>query len=232
MSRSSVVPVSELRDPGAFRLLRAEDLALDVFSPRTARRPAAAAAYALWHEIWLSTLRQLDGISYLDSNEFARQDRVLALTHEDRCVAVTGLRSLDRSTRIGQEDSYFRPWPCDVLDQLGPLLAISSNTVVAEDFRRARVERERGEPQRLSELTIALAVRWFLDSRIPEFVGVVRNDRRMDEIAATLGFRAIGRIKLHGEESDIMRLRHGTRPAFGREVEDVWARRRAEDDHG
>jgi len=205
-------------------VLRAAEIRLDIVTPRHERGPVVEAAYALWHAVWLSTFRELDGIEQLDSNEFTRQDEILVLTHRDRCIAVTGLRHLDRSSRIDREDSYFRPWPVEALERTGGAFMVSSNTVVAETVRRARVSSDGDESLRLSELVIALALRRFVASPFTELVGVARNGRKMDNVGAALGGRAIGRVVIHGEESDIVLFSRFTLPRFRPAVEDIWRR--------
>ena len=205
------------------------DIDLDRFSPRKAQGAVAEAAYELWHEVWLATFRQLDGVEHLDSNEFTKQDEILALSHAGPCMSVTALRSVDRSTRIGREDSYFREWPRDALQKIGTTLMISSNTVVAERFRRARVHSDGADAQRLSELVIGLALRRFAASKSEEFVGVARNDRKMDRVGSALRGRAIGRLILHGIESDIMLFSRHALPVFGPAIERIWSRRSDDD---
>jgi len=207
------------------KIVLASDVALDVFCPTKARGAVPDAAYELWHSVWLATFRHLAGASHLDSNEFTRQDEILALSHAGVCISITALRWIDRTTRIGREDSYFRPWPPDALQKIGPLLAVSSNTVIAETFRGARIQSDGAEPQRLSELIIGMALRRFAASKFHEFIGVARNDRKMDRVAAALGGKVIGRIIVHGIESDIMLFARSALPAFGPAIEEIWTRR-------
>jgi hypothetical protein len=191
-----------------------------------AEASVVAAAYEFWHDTWFRTLRQLDAIEHLASDDFARQDTILVLSHGGRCIAVTCLRWMNRSNGIGRDDSYFRTWPREALESIGPMVAITSNTAIAEDYRRARVECGDLPPRRLSEITLALAVRRFETTGLPELVGVARNNRKMDDVAAALGFETIGRVVMHGIDSDIMRLRRGKPREWGREVDRIWARRR------
>src|SRR5262249_9743240 len=206
-------------------LLRPSDIELHVLCPKTARGAVVAAAYDLWHEIWLNTFQQLDGVTHLDSNEFSRQDEILCLVHEGECISVSALRCVDLSTRIARDDSYFRPWPREVLAKVADHVAISSNTAICQRWRRARVCGDACEPQRLSEAIIALAPRRFAESTAAEFVGVVRNDRKMDRVARSLGFRAIGRLNVHGIDSDIVQLSRAALTAFDPTIERIWRRR-------
>jgi hypothetical protein len=82
----------------------------------------------------------------------------------------------------------------------------------------------RGEPRRLSEVTIALAIRRFAASPAEDFIGVTRNDRGMDRVAEALGCRAIGKLTLHGIESNIVCCPRFSLPVFDPEIEQIWRR--------
>jgi hypothetical protein len=102
-----------------------------LFRPRTSRHPMLRAAYELWRTEWQATLGELDGITRLHSDEFARLDEIGVLSVGQQCISLTGLRWLDFSLPMAKEDSYFQHWPEDVMRRLGRgLICITSNVVI------------------------------------------------------------------------------------------------------
>jgi len=218
-----------LRVPRVRRAVRAEEIEYRLLNPRGPASAPLSAAYAVWHEVWLSTLRELDGLKQLGSDEFTRQDEVGVIMHGEECVSVTGIRWLDLSQRMFMEDSYFSTWPSHCLDALrGRAVGVSSNTVLALDWRGGRIEptSDSAIPMAIKEATISLSLRRFMDSSAELFVGVARNNRSMERVANDLGGRRIGQIRLHGEDSDIMCWSRKDLLDLGPTVENLWSRGR------
>lgn len=219
----------------ARRIARVDSFDCHFFHPRTSRHPLARSAYELWRDQWQATLRELDGITRLHSDEFVRQDAIAVLSTEHRCVALSALRWLDLSQPIAREDSYFRAWPEEVVRGLGDaLVAISSNTIVHPDWRGALLEPSvcpPSEPQPLSTVIVALAIRRFLESSGECVIGVTRNDRSMNRVAASVGAVKLGQIELHGIESDLICIRRQAATPRSPVVDALWAKRYEEQSH-
>jgi hypothetical protein len=187
-------------------------------------------AYELWRDEWRATLSELEGITRIHSDEFVRQDEVSVLSIGARCVSITALRWIDLREPIGREDSYFQLWPDHTVQLLGEtLVGVSSNTLVHPEWRRARIEPEpgqQGEP--LSFVTVALAIRRFMDSEACSVLGVTRNDRSMNRVAAGVGAVKLGQTVVHGVESDLICITRAAARTRGPVIDALWERRHQE----
>jgi hypothetical protein len=203
-----------------------------LFKPRSSKHALARAAYELWRDEWQATLRELEGVTRIHSDEFVRQDEISVLSSAGQCVSVTALRWLDLSRATAREDSYFQAWPEEALAELGTsIVAISSNTLVHPEWRGTRVEPPfpTHQPTPLSFVTVALAIRRFLDSKACAVIGVTRNDRSMNRVAAGVGARKIGQIKLHGIDSDLICIERAAASPSGPVMDAMWERRYQEE---
>lgn len=212
------------------RPIAVDRLQYHLLRPQVVRQPLLEAAYELWHDVWQSTFLEADGTAEIYSDEFTRQDEIGVLTAGTCCVSVTALRWLDLSTARSREDSYFRPWPRAALRALGDgIIGISSNAVVHPDWRGtllAPPAGELGQPVRLVHAAVGLTIQRFFESPAQGSVAVTRNDRRMDRVCQSLGATSIGKIILHGIESDLM---HFPRRALREEepvLDHLWRQRR------
>jgi hypothetical protein len=206
------------------------DLAFHVLGRGAARRSTMRHAYELWRDGWTATLREVAGIERLYSDEFTRQDEIVAVFRAGVCIAVGGLRWADLSLPAAREDSYFGRWPEPVLVRLErSLVCITSNTLVAPEWRGARIELEGSPPMTLQVAMIALPIQRWLDSPARFVVGVARNDRAMNRTARGLGMSRYATIRVHGIESDIMVGERSTAAPPGPVVETLWNRRIVED---
>ncbi|MEO8182480.1 MAG: hypothetical protein ABI895_26890 [Deltaproteobacteria bacterium] len=166
----------------------------------------------------------------MHSDEFDRQDEVGVLCLDGHCISVTGLRWLDLSLSRAREDSYFQHWPKDAVAALGPrLVAITNNTIVQSDWRRAVVQSSRvgaDDPVKLKYATIGLSMRRFIASAADSVVALARNDRAMHMVAVSMGGKKLGQILLHGIETDIMVATRHELKVHGAVVDELWDRRR------
>lgn len=206
-----------------------DSIEFHLFRPRTSRHPMLRAAYELWRTEWQATLEELDGITRLHSDEFARLDEIGVLSVGQHCVALTGLRWLDFSLPMAKEDSYFQHWPEDVMWRVGRgLVCITSNAVIHPDWRRAIIDpspERSGAPVPLALTTLALGFRRFMESPAEHLIGVARNDRSMNRVAAAIGAEKIGQIRLHGIDSDLMILYRDRAKTRGPVYDVLWNRR-------
>src|SRR3954466_4957192 len=74
------------------------------------------AAYATWKQVWKQTLLELDGSDQLHSDQFTRQDYIIAIFHGPLCVALCCFRRADFSMPGSIEDSWFKPWSLQSLE--------------------------------------------------------------------------------------------------------------------
>jgi hypothetical protein len=205
--------------------LSAQQLEYHVLAPRSGPSPQLESAYALWHEIWLETLHELDGVTHISSDEFARQDQICVLFSGGRALSLVCLRWVDLASSVGRADSYFQLWPPDVLQKLGSQqLGIVSHVGIASEWRGSVVDAPGGLIS-LKALTIALSLLSFGQSVADTAIGAARKDRGMDRVSRELGCQRIGQAVIHGIPSDIVQWNRPDVRAFPEVVHELWARR-------
>jgi hypothetical protein len=168
--------------------------------------PLVGEAYRCWAEVWKETFQELENRSDLPSDDFTRQDEVGAIFHGYECVALSFFRWVDLRSPMVQDDSYFAVWPQSARDAAcadGSNVCISSNFTLAAPWRRA-------SGCSLKDVLAALVVERFLVSDAEALVGTMRNDRRMNDLAYSVGLRPVLQgVIHHGVEVDLMVYRRG-----------------------
>jgi len=205
------------------------ELTYHLFDTRTARGPLFDRAYALWRDIWTATFRELKGVTRINSDEFMRQSEIGALVRGESCVSLTGMRWMDLSRPMAVDDSYFSIWPEKPLQRLaGAQICIGSQTVVAPEWRGSLLLPPASvpvEPMSLTQATISMSLRRFVESKSSLFVGVTRNDRGIDRVAQALNGDRIATIPVHGLDSDIVLWTQGDVTDLGPLIGELWDRR-------
>lgn len=212
------------------RHLATSDLQYHLLSPRTGSGPLLKRAYELWRNGWAETLREVAGLEHINSDEFVRQDEIGVLVSKGKLVCVTGLRRLDLSLSMAQEDSYFRRWPPGAVEALGPVVVgISSNTYIPRMFRKAVIHLEQADPQNpssqpmpLTACIIGLTGLRFHHSNAQKFLAVPRNDRGMNRLLKFLGGRCVGQISVHGIASDLIVKDRSEGSDYGQVIAQIW----------
>ena len=210
-----------------------EEVEYHILSPRSSSGALLRRAYELWRNVWRQTLQEVAGGGQLDSDEFVRQDEVGVLVGGGKLLSVTGLRWVDLSLPMAREDSYFRRWPESALAALGSgRVGISSNTLVAPQWRRARllpVQRDSqhplDRPVAIAAATICLTSARFGESEVGRFIGVSRNDRGMNRVLNLLPGVKLGQIGVHGIDSDVLAFDRVDPRSLGSVVMNLWDRR-------
>lgn len=99
-------------------------------------------AYQAWREVWCDVFNNEMGLNTaLYSNDFSRQTYVMALFQNQQCIGVAFMREIDFRSQIAVDDSYFRFWPQEVLEELKnkhQKVMIASNFTITHAFRRSR----------------------------------------------------------------------------------------------
>jgi hypothetical protein len=219
--------IQPVRQP---RTIPVEQLEYYLFNPRRARDPLLDGAYRLWRDVWQSTWQEAKVSTPMYSDEFTRQDEVAVMAMGGSCIAVTCLRWLDLTRESAREDSYFKHWPQEAIAKLGArLVCVGSNTAIDPAWRRALVEPrsgESGEAVRLSFASLALSARRFVASSADCLIALTRNDRSIDRILLALGSGApLARIKICGNDTDVICLERHNTTTEAPVVGDLWQRR-------
>ena len=184
--------------------VRPEALSYHRLHPRAAGiadAPLLGEAYRCWRDVWKTTLRELDNLPDVPSDEFTRQDEIGALFHDYECIGLTGFRWVDTSQPMFLDDSYFKIWPTSASDAaraFGPIACILSNLTVSPAWRRAR-------GPRVMELLGCLSVDRFVQSDGDVLVGTPRVDRGVNRLCYRLGFRSLmSDVVHHGVNIDLV----------------------------
>ena len=143
--------------------------------------------YACWRELWSTALKNeiLQVETDLFSNDFTRQDEVLALFYQGECAGLCCLRSVDFDEEATKDDAYFSKWPeitVRKLNSYGKRVLVCSQLTVSPNFRRNYLGIS------WKDLLVALAARRLLDTRCEVMVGAVRRVRGMEKATYRSGF--------------------------------------------
>lgn len=135
-------------------------------------------AYNCWREVWEETYKkELKLNKYLTSDDFTRQDEILALFHKGECTALVFFKWVDSSEDPVAHDSYFKVWPELALRKLssrGPRILVCSQFTVHSKYRR-------NSSVSWKDLLIGLLVERFRFSDCDAMTGVTRLQRNMGE---------------------------------------------------
>jgi hypothetical protein len=192
---SGVVPRAVIRHERlSYHLLRPRDVGV-------AEVPLVGEAYRCWSDVWRQTFQELENRNDLPSDDFTRQDEIGAIFHGYECVALSFFRWVDLRSPMSQDDSYFSVWSQSARDAAcsdRSNVCISSNFTLASSWRRA-------SGCSLKVVLAALVVERFLVSDASALVGTMRNDRRMNDLAYSVGLRSVVKgVIHHGVEVDLM----------------------------
>jgi hypothetical protein len=178
------------------------------------------AAYNLWKNVWSETLHELDNLSTLYSDDFTRQDEIGAVFYRAKCVMLTFFRIVDLGVSSDREDSYFKVWPEQALNELtqyGSRIMIGSTITIDESVR--------GEKLGISakDLLLGLVIKRFLDSPADAMTGTMRNNRGMNGCAFRHGAQLIKpELIQHGVEVDLVGFyRNSVKPCGIEAVDDL-----------
>jgi hypothetical protein len=199
-----------------------------IFTPQRARDPLLEDAYEVWRSVWLAAFESVHGVYRLHSDQFVRQDQIAVISAGGRCISLMGLRCLDLSLARVRDDSYFEPWPDEVLASLDDsIVGVTSNLAVHPDWRGAVVTSPLapGSSARLSSVMIALSVRSSFASSVQSVIALTRNNRSVDKLASSLGAAKLGQITLHGADADIVRFDRANALTRGGVIDELWERR-------
>lgn len=169
------------------------------------------AAYETWKSVWTETLKEVDGVNQLHSDDFTRQDYIVGLFHGPKCVALCCFRRANAAVEVDREDSWFKPWPTAELSKIGDSASrgvVVSWLSVHADYRRT-INNEHlknfSVSQRLCE-----AINFFLqDCEMDVAFGITRNERSVNQMARYTGFRVHQSNAVHhGEPADLITTNH------------------------
>jgi len=220
---------TEIRPTVGTRTIPVEQLRFQLFVPHRTHDPMLESAYQVWRDVWQQTWQEAQVATQVYSDEFTRQDEIGVLSLGADCLSVTCMRWLDLSRARSLEDSYFKHWPEEAVARIaGRFVCVGSNTAVHPSWRRALIQPphdQAGDPVRLAFAAIALTVQRFVSSSADSLVALTRNDRSIDRILVALGSTTLARIKICGNDTDVICVERHTATPEGSVINDLWRRR-------
>ncbi len=158
--------------------------------------------YRLWEQVWIQTFFELEGARDLSSDNFTRQHEILSLTLGGECIALVCHRYVDLSFPASHKDSYFKPWPKEVmkkLGQAGPHVAIGSQITIHPEFRQSK------NPLKIKNIITYLSLRCLKEKKIDAVTGVMRADKGMNNLFYQCGAEPLLKgILLHNVPVDLL----------------------------
>lgn len=165
------------------------NLKVEIFHPKLvtdAQLHRYNEVFDLWNAIWIETRLEVNPALPTPSDNFSRQDEVIAVFNGNRPIAMVCNRYVDIRQSWCLDDSFFKggQWPNDALlklPALGNTFALASHAFVHPDFRKINS----GLPTK--NLVCALS---FVQANAAEsdvFLAMMRKDRGMHSLFQRCG---------------------------------------------
>lgn len=157
--------------------------------------PSYREVYSHWKKIWQTTFQELDGQSEIDSDNFSRQDEILALFHKDRCIAVACHRYADLLLPSLMDDTYFSSWPEEIktkIQQMQGRIAIGNQISIDPAFRKLP------DGTAMKDVLLWFSLNHLKAQEINFVLGAVREDKSLDKLFAKYGAQILKQnVHLH-----------------------------------
>lgn len=142
-------------------------------------------AFESWYQTWEDFLHQdHHNPQKLNSNEFTRQDEVLALFYQGECFAVTFFKEVNWSDPTACLDAYFNPWTNEAILGLrarGDKILICSQFTVSKYFRNKKAD----IPWKY--ILSAFNMKRFIESSADAMTGTMRVKKGMGKMSLEAG---------------------------------------------
>lgn len=162
-------------------------------------------AYVTWRNVWEEAAVELDDFpSRLYSNDFVRQDEILAIFKDDDCVSLGFWTELDMNLITSREDQYFQSWDNESLDKLrlyGNCIAKYSFLTVSKKYRTWG----RSIDLSIKDLIIGVFGFRLLDSKCSAMAATTRNNKSMNIACIRNGAETLKTgLRQHGCDVDLV----------------------------
>lgn len=142
-------------------------------------------AFKSWHETWDDFLHQEHhSPEKLNSNEFTRQDEVLALFYQGECFAVTFFKEVNWDDPTAHLDAYFNPWNNEAIEGL---TARGKNILICSQFTVSKYFRARKANVPWKYILSAFNMKRFLESTADAMTGTMRVKKGMGRMSVEAG---------------------------------------------
>jgi hypothetical protein len=185
-----------------------QDLKFYLFDPRDPSPEMVSRinkTYAFWHDIWFRSLKAIEPIERLYSDEFMRCDKVGVLYHvpTDQPILLCFYTSHDFHLNQTLDDSYFQAWPREILEKLRgqyeTALVCSHWTLGREQRLMPGVD--------MKHFVLGLIHCVFQDSGLPVLLTTSRNTKKVNQLLSFMGCQPVAKdVIYHGEPADMFTL--------------------------
>jgi hypothetical protein len=145
--------------------------------------------YECWKEVWEKVYRDEMKLTHTHfSDDFLRQDEIVALFTEGKCVGMAFMRFCDLRLLPFQQDSYFRYWPPQKIEEvlhMGNRVSLASYFTVHPDFRQVR------EPVCWKELLLSLFVDAYCEHEVDVMITAARKLRSNEKLCQKLNAKVL-----------------------------------------
>lgn len=159
-------------------------------------------SYECWHSVWYQTLKELDGIQKLYSDEFTRREYICSIFNENECVGLILFHKLNFAREASWSDSYFSAWPKKALQKLcsdGTEVLVGAYVTVSPKYRGNQ------NGFLVKDLIVEIAVQLLLETDCNSLSGTMRNNKGMDKSAYRSGATPIQKdVPFHGVNVDLV----------------------------
>jgi hypothetical protein len=173
---------------------------------------------------------ELNNTEYMPSDNFTRQDEVLALFYKGECAGVTFFKWIDGNELPVIDDSYFKHWPEIAFRKLclqGNHLVISSQFTLNFNFRKNFMNLP------WKDLLMALVAKRFVLSGCDAMAGTTRLAKNVGEVAYRTGASSLIKSMAFANEEDRVdlvawysgKVGDSTVPGIAALVNDIYASR-------
>ncbi|AUN98407.1 hypothetical protein C0V70_09880 [Bacteriovorax stolpii] len=142
-------------------------------------------SFRCWHETWTDYFNNEYKLNAkLNSNEFTRQDEILALFYQGECFAVTFFKEVNWGDETASLDAYFNSWSAEALlglRQKGDNILICSQFTVAKKFRQQKTD------IRWKYILSGFNMKRFLESTADAMTGTMRVSKGMGRMSVEAG---------------------------------------------
>ncbi|QLY23861.1 hypothetical protein [Bdellovibrio sp. KM01] len=161
-------------------------------------------AYETFKTTWSEEFSTIKGQAMvMPSNDFTRQDYIVALYKEDTCVALDCMREVSLKSYVQTQDSWFQPWQQKHFEtfvaQGNDQALVNSYFTVHKDHRRT-IE---GGNINTAFLTGCLSVLYQVHLGFDLMLGMMRNNRSMNSLGKMWGGDALETVTHNGVPTDL-----------------------------
>lgn len=141
--------------------------------------------FKCWYDTWNHYFHgEYETDVKLNSNEFTRQDEIIAIFYKGECFATTFFKEVNWDDETAALDSYFNPWGPEVIEGL---TARGKNVLICSQFTVARNFRNRKTDIPWKYILSGFNMKRFLETDCDAMTGTMRVSKGMGRMSVEAG---------------------------------------------